>query len=305
MVATQKYYSSQGTVSIFNGLYVIFLPHANFHPIWNVLRVRTSTVVVLDNAPYHEVRDENYIDPYSLKRRDLISTLREVCDIQSITAVRDGVNRTFPLDAAARAGRGGKNSPTVVELRKCLAEWLPDHPEFQKSQLRTLFDRRGDTLLFTPPYTPAVQPIELSWAYAKSCVRRKFKFGRTIAETKEHLMDGFYGDGTQEFPGCSPEICKNQIRHSQDECNLLIDEDEQLSGNLENLVIHDEETEVKSDESENADALDAADTYFGDHSSESSDGSGYDCFTDDEKWTLGIYLQNVLDLVVYYKISPV
>ena len=45
-------------------------------------------ILVLDNAKYHHVKDENYIDVNSLNRKDLITTLQETCELTEITVER-------------------------------------------------------------------------------------------------------------------------------------------------------------------------------------------------------------------------
>ena len=45
--------------------------------------------------------------------------------------------------------------------------------------------------LFTPPYTPNLQPIETVWAVVKNHVASSFTYGRAITELKEQTYRSF------------------------------------------------------------------------------------------------------------------
>lgn len=238
-------------------------------------------ILVLDNAPYHHVRDENYIDPNSLNRKQLIETLQTKFSQKKIKVKRSGRNKIFELAKALEFGRGGKNSPTVSELKTELKKHLSIHTEYQKSRLKSLFEEKGYELIFTPPYTPCLQPIEMVWAYIKNRVASKFKLGRTISETREHIMDGFYGDNTPDYPGLKPSVCASFIEHCHKECQKFIDLDPLLNGTLYRLQTKTENSEIAIIEAENdinEASFDNTDTFFGDHDTDSSDTS------DDEAW---------------------
>ena len=74
-------------------------------------------VLVLDNAPYHHARDENFIDPLQLRRDDLIKKLMDTAGRQTITVKRGEVDRTLSLREAIESKKGGSNSPYVRELQ--------------------------------------------------------------------------------------------------------------------------------------------------------------------------------------------
>jgi transposase len=224
-------------------------------------------ILILDNAAYHHVRDERFIDPLLLKRAELIDVLISKAGKIEMTVVRDGAEVTFDLAQALKSKRGGKQSPTVTELRNELQAWLRDHQEYQGSRLRTRFGELGHSLIFTPPYTPAVQPIELTWSYVKWVVSDKFFLGRTVEETRKHIFAGFYGDGTATYPGYTSKLAKAHIEKCKRHCNYFIEEDERLSGTIDALVANQnpltEDELLRIDgELEDLDRDDNTDTHF-------------------------------------------
>ena len=123
--------------------------------------------LVLDNAPYHHVRDQHYIDHQQLKRTELINTLINTAGKETITTKRAGVEKEFSLEEAKERKKGGADSPYVKELQSELRAFLQTRPDLQRSRLKSFFQEKEWTLIFTPPYCPAVQPIEMVWAFVK------------------------------------------------------------------------------------------------------------------------------------------
>jgi transposase len=64
-----------------------------------------------------------------------------------------------------------------------------DNATFHKSaQIKTLIESVGGKLIFLPPYSPDLNPIEHYWAKLKACIRR-IKVGQmTIPETLTHIF---------------------------------------------------------------------------------------------------------------------
>ena len=56
-----------------------------------------------------------------------------------------------------------------------------------------MFVALGWFIIWTPPYCPKFQPIELVWGLAKQRAARLWYKGRTLAMTLKHLRFGFYG----------------------------------------------------------------------------------------------------------------
>ena len=134
--------------------------------------------------------------------------------------------------------------------------------------MKTIFETKKWDIIFTPPCTPQLQPIEMIWAYVKSYVARKFSFGRTKKETLKQIYEGFYGGENHEPIG--DELCKKIFK----KCHFFeedrIEDDNALSGTLQNIKIEENVTqELRNDEEDEVNAemtefeqSDINDTFF-------------------------------------------
>lgn len=50
-------------------------------------------------------------------------------------------------------------------------------------------------MIWTPPYTPSFQPIELFWQHGKHDTSMMYKGKRSMKEAHEQVRLGWYGDG--------------------------------------------------------------------------------------------------------------
>ncbi|CAN0096522.1 unnamed protein product, partial [Ectocarpus fasciculatus] len=96
-------------------------------------------------------------------------------------------------------------------------------------------------LLFTPPYCPDLQPIELFWAYGKNYVAHNFIQGRLLPDVHQMLIEGLYGMGetaTNKVVGKmvnrSNEFVNNDDEEESDEEDTDSD-DEDLEGDDEDI----------------------------------------------------------------------
>ena len=194
-------------------------------------------ILVLDNAPYHHCRGEDFVDPKALKRVELFNELLLLAKKTSMTIERNGQEVEVDLAALRKSKRGSKTRsvPTNDELREELSRWLSNHPEHQTGQLQKLFDELGFELLWTPPYTPTVQPIELCWAHCKSYVAEHFFTGRNTEQTRSALFDAFYGNSS--YKGYTRELAESHIAHCHSWCDVYIQDDPLLSGDIHDLKL--------------------------------------------------------------------
>ena len=64
-----------------------------------------------------------------------------------------------------------------------------DNATFHKSEkTRRSIENAGCTLLFLPPYSPDLNPIEKFWAWFKAKIRNLIKFFSTLAEAINHVF---------------------------------------------------------------------------------------------------------------------
>ena len=92
----------------------------------------------------------------------------------------------------------------------------------------------GCELIWTPPYLPTVQPIELCWAHCKSYVASHFFTSGSIEQTLQALYDAFYGNKAGK-KGYDAELAQKHIKHAHAFCNSYIADDAILTDTIDNL----------------------------------------------------------------------
>ena len=117
----------------------------------------------MDNAPYHHIREEKYIDPLQLKRDGLFNELILITGKLTITVRRNEADVEMNLINMRRTKKGTQNAPYNKDIRDELTAYLTDHPKDQQNKRETLFSKENWKAIYTPPCTPALQPIELVW----------------------------------------------------------------------------------------------------------------------------------------------
>ena len=159
----------------------------------------------------------------------------------SIKVPRGGVVQNFEV-AAALAGRKTTQNdvPSVGELRSATLTWFQENKkEMTLPKLVVQFDKKGWVVLFTPPYCPDLQPIELFWATGKNRARAGLNNraldddrNRSIKETVADLRVGWYGDGEDIAP-CN---CAGLVRTAIKKANERVAYDEFISGDVESGI---------------------------------------------------------------------
>ena len=137
-------------------------------------------VLVLDNASYHHHRGAGWIHVHRMNKAQLAAKLvRLGVSSVEVQRQRKGTSavETLRFDAATFSQRGGAYAPTLAELKAELTGWLDAHPEHNQTEVHKLCSQHGYELVYTPPYQPAVQPIERLWAYVKNYVASRYKTG--------------------------------------------------------------------------------------------------------------------------------
>jgi hypothetical protein len=168
-------------------------------------------------------------------KQELISKLVKL-NLNQIKVKRSGIDKIF--NRSTWAGRGGASSPSVKELNEVLKEELPKHKEFQITEIQKLFDQEGWQLIYTPPYTPEVQPIEKVWAYVKHIVASNFTSDRTATSLHVDVIMAFYGRPVLNLSGVTPELCQSLIHHAHEWCNQFINDNIYPGGNLSSLATY-------------------------------------------------------------------
>ena len=208
-----------------------------------------TMILVLDNAPYHHCRGDDYIDIRNMKRKELLYELMQTAKVKSMKIQRPHGEVVVELAPLRNSKKGSPkaNKPLNDELRAELQKYVDAHPETQTGELQKCFDYMGWQLIWTPPYMPTLQPIELLWAFSKGRVAAKFETDRSVEETRMQYFDALYGDGKGDR-GYTAKLCRDHIRHCHDWCNKYISDDPKLSGTIydleTNTIPHPQESGV-------------------------------------------------------------
>ena len=135
---------------------------------------------------------------------------------------------------------------STEELLTATKKWLQEHkPEALQSPVELLFEAKGWKIVWTPPYCPKFQPIELVWGAAKQRVSWAYFGRRTLKQTHEHLRIGFYGGTMNKEKNSEKTYEKINVagcwRKAKGEINKWIKADREhvgesgLAGDLDNL----------------------------------------------------------------------
>eukprot|EP01029_Cantina_marsupialis_P017919 TRINITY_DN404_c1_g1_i2.p1 TRINITY_DN404_c1_g1~~TRINITY_DN404_c1_g1_i2.p1 ORF type:complete len:426 (+),score=102.57 TRINITY_DN404_c1_g1_i2:161-1438(+) len=232
--------------------------------------------LILDNAPYHWGHNDDYINTNDTTKKFTKNFLlnkffedgsnglydESVFDAAEfkVTVTRTINNNTVEVEystygqifknfSKANANDPNKCGLSVTELRRVFGDWLNVHcPHRTKTELQNFFDKTYEAtgvkheLIFTPPFCPQYQPIELVWAQVKNFVASTNFPGRTKMQLFTDICTAFYGgtmkihNHTLSTDGVTPLNCQNYIRHMLYECNKSIALDAHLSGTIHDLV---------------------------------------------------------------------
>ena len=223
-------------------------------------------VLVLDNASYHHHRGPDWINVHRMNKAQLAAKLVELgVKIVSAQRQKKGTQtvESFQFDADTFARRGGRFAPTRDELKAELHAYLRAHPEANRTEVAKLMAQHKHELIYTPPYMPGVQPIERLWAYVKNHVAAQYRTGRTMRDLIRQTYQGLYGD-SDKHAGVDAQLCASVIAHSHSFCNHLIEQDDALSGRIDELMTESQPTLPDVDDDIEADMVPFAEAEGGD-----------------------------------------
>jgi len=212
-----------------------------FIPAFDAKFPHKKCILVLDNAPYHHAKDEEFITLGGTKK-EIMDGLRKL-NVDYVDVRREG--RIKRMNSTTWNHRKSLYAPSAVELLDALKVAVVSHPECQLSAVQKIFNQKGWQLIFTPPYTPQCQPIEKVWAYVKHHIASVFEPNRNAAVLLSQTILAFYGDPFSDWPGVTEEFCQSIINHSYKWCDQFIDMHMKEGGNLFTLAAHLSENPVE------------------------------------------------------------
>lgn len=143
--------------------------------------------LIMDNAGYHKPRDETWIsDSKVLSKHDLAHQLIDLGVEQLTTANGARVVPAHLFEASIDAG-----GATKEDLITATKKWLAEHSDCNRTVVEQLLQDAGHSIVYTPPFCPEVQPIELLWAHVKRYVAEHATHNRSITEARAQTEEGF------------------------------------------------------------------------------------------------------------------
>jgi transposase len=211
-------------------------------PAFAALYPGKKMIIVMDNASYHRPRDFDWITSYKMTKPECASFL-ESQGLTEITVQReDGSTAVFPKRTWQLHGRN-KQAPLLEDLQAAVKSHLQQHPGINKTKLDKLLQPLGHSIVWTPPFVPEVQPIELVWAYVKTLVAQQYTLRRTVDTTRSQTDDA--------FQSITPEMIQKRIHHCHKWIDAFMQTEEagslQAFGSLDNLVAAGSGTSAPAD----------------------------------------------------------
>jgi hypothetical protein len=211
-------------------------------PTFNELYPNKKMYLVLDNAAYHKARDETWISTASSQsKHELAHTLIDL-GVAQLTTISDNPTIIQSHKFLSPITEGG---PTKEDLIAAIQLWLDEHPDHNKTVVEQLMNDAGHSLIYTPPFCPEVQPIELLWAHVKRQVANRSTLNRSIIETRQQTETA--------FESITPLFCNNIISHCHNWIDTFIQSDQSqdlhqchsLAGVIKHLSLLKLSTEVQ------------------------------------------------------------
>jgi hypothetical protein len=204
-----------------------------FIPCFDKMFEGKKCFLVLDNAPYHKAfplvgkRVENFL------KEDSIAILKQHNVKTLVINEKKYVESSF-------SGRGS-NSPTAESL-KAIAGVLINLTNKSSSMTMAEIefiewskkvtdgkDEKFHKIIWTIPYYPQLQPIELLWGVVKNHAGREYFFQRKVVDLIKDLKDG--------FDSVLPSSCEGMVKNAKTEMEELMKDLGANPGPVENFHV--------------------------------------------------------------------
>jgi hypothetical protein len=100
----------------------------------------------------------------------------------------------IPFDPEEQKQTASQSKPLVAnatELKVTFVSYLQDNrPDLLECQVEKRLKQGGHKVLWTPPYCPELQPIELFWAVGKSHAVLMYFSKRTMRQAVKYVREG-------------------------------------------------------------------------------------------------------------------
>lgn len=187
--------------------------------------------LVLDNAGYHKPRDETWISNSKAQNKHQLAHQLMDLGVEQLTTIGASPRLVPSHLFEASIGAGG---PSKEDLIAAIEKWLEEHPDQNRTVVEQLLDDAGHSLIYTPPFCPEVQPIELLWAKVKRYVADRATHNRSMTEAREQVEEG--------FEQVTKMFCNSIVKHCHDWIDGFLQtdaaEDLQQCGTLAGAIKH-------------------------------------------------------------------
>lgn len=222
-------------------------------PTFELLHPGKTMILICDNAAYHHKREIGSISSktkfqlielcikYEIEYIDLpmndfrslaMSKVDDVLD--NVVALADGCRVVFDSELfLERAGNNKPFVPTLDELKIGILNYLKHQkPHLLECMVEKYLQDKGHSILWTPPYSPDLQPIELFWAAGKNHARNFVSAKTTMKETVHNVREGWYGN--TELWDANVNNLQNDYRRQRKlpaDCNRLFQHTVEMANN--------------------------------------------------------------------------
>ena len=183
-------------------------------PIFKKLYPDNKMILVTDNAPYHHKRriGSLYLSSKKQVLELMVKVNVEYIDLpineerlrlsDNDSDVEDrGMHIRVPFDSEEQRERAGVSKPRIAnleELKVAFVTYLKENDcSALNCEVENIMKKEGFIILWTPPHSPDLQPIETFWANGKNWSASHHKEGQTMKETIRRLRQGCYGNGDE------------------------------------------------------------------------------------------------------------
>jgi transposase len=142
--------------------------------------------------------DVEYID---VLLNDVRMRALENDDVDGVTDI--GYHCRIEFDAVTFRERSSSNKPfipSLAEMKTGVVEYFREHrPELLECKFERFMQEKGHLILWTPPYSPDLQPIELFWAAGKNHAAKFYHNNTTMKEVVKYVREGWYGSINNDY----------------------------------------------------------------------------------------------------------
>jgi hypothetical protein len=152
---------------------------------------------VLDNASTHHARTDGQFNPLSatVTKKSYIEKLIEH-GCTHLTYYKNEKERTIVINEAligARASQINPHIPSAKELAQAAFTWVKTNkPHLLFTDLQKYSKANGITLIFTVPYAPESQPIEMVWGAMKEHMSFAYDGDKETETIMERIRTALY-----------------------------------------------------------------------------------------------------------------